>query len=172
MIGTSGKPKLSGAEYAELKKMLRERSNKLRQSPNFHLRDMGEYASITVDLDDRMPLFLSDIQHLIMYSQIGVHSPYSPARWCSLEKYNRLTSVNVMVVENLSLYDFSSAQSQFPTLNNFTHQLEVVTPKSYMSDVIKDLSMVPITGKAFDLITVLILKKFNFTRYTNEEVHR
>ncbi|CAH0547861.1 unnamed protein product [Brassicogethes aeneus] len=145
-LGPSGKPKLNGAEFSELKKMLRNKTNRIRQQPCFRLRDMGENASVALDLELRMPLFLSDLQHLIMYSQIGPHSPYSPARWCALDKYNKLANFNLLIVENVSLYHFSAHESMFPNLNNFTHQLEVVTPKAYMSDIVRDLSMVPLTG--------------------------
>lgn len=79
-LGPSGKPMVEGADLMELKKMLREKSSKIRQLPKFRLRDMGENATLKLPLDTRCPLFLSDVQHLLLYSQIGVHSPYSPAR--------------------------------------------------------------------------------------------
>lgn len=42
---------------------------------------MGNCASLTVKEEERTPLFLSDIQHLLMYSMLGHHSPYQPSRW-------------------------------------------------------------------------------------------
>lgn len=130
--------------------MLRERTKKIRSLPQFRLRELGESASLNVDINDRIPMFLSDIQHLLMYSQIGVHSPYSPARWCALEKYNHLDNVNLLIVENMSLYQFASNENQFPFLSSkFQHKLEIITPSSYKSDIVKDLSMVPLTGKHF-----------------------
>lgn len=146
-LGPSGKPKIHGEDLAELKKMLREKTKKIRNLPQFRLRELGENASLKVDLNDRIPMFLSDIQHLLMYSQIGVHSPYSPARWCALEKYNHLANVNLLIVENMSLYHFSSNENQFPFLSStFHHKLEIITPGCYKSDIVKDLSMVPLTG--------------------------
>lgn len=145
--GPSGKLKIHGDELAELKKMLRERTKKIRSLPQFRLRELGESASLNVNINDRIPMFLSDIQHLLMYSQIGVHSPYSPARWCALEKYNHLTNVNLLIVENMSLYNFSSNENHFPFLSStFQHKLEIITPSSYKSDIVKDLSMVPLTA--------------------------
>ncbi|XP_060534927.1 uncharacterized protein LOC132707200 isoform X2 [Cylas formicarius] len=141
------KPKLEGEAFDELKKMLRDKTNKIRNSPKFRLRDMGESATLKIRLENRSPLFLSDIQHLIMYSQVGVHSPYSPTRWCSLEKYNRLKSVNLLIVENVSLYHYEAFESEFQFLkSNFEHKIEFVSPLSYRGDIIKELSMVPLSA--------------------------
>lgn len=146
-LGPSGKPRLEGAQLAELKKMLREKTNKIRQAPKFHLREMGENASLKIDLESRCPLFLSDIQHLLMYSQVGVHSPYSPARWCNLERYNKLTSVTVLILENLSLYHYENFESHFPFISsNFEHKIEIISPYSYNNDFVKELSMVPLSA--------------------------
>ncbi|XP_030760900.1 RNA exonuclease 5 isoform X3 [Sitophilus oryzae] len=146
-LGPSGKPKLQGIELAELKKMLREKTSKIRQAPKLYLRDVGKNASLAVDLESRCPLFLSDIQHLIMYSQVGVHSPYSPARWCGLEKYNKLMNVTMLIIENISLYHYEAFQSQFEFMkSNFYHKIEVVSPHSYNDDIVQELSMVPLSA--------------------------
>ncbi|CAH1155330.1 unnamed protein product [Phaedon cochleariae] len=146
-FGPSGKPKLVGQELTDLKKMLREKTQYLRNLPQFRLRELGDNASLNVSINDRIPIFLSDLQHLILYSQIGVHSPYSPARWCALDKYSRLVNTNVLIVENISVYNFMSNECMFPFLSStFEHKLEMITPASYNSDIVKDLSMVPLTG--------------------------
>ncbi|CAG9861278.1 unnamed protein product [Phyllotreta striolata] len=146
-LGPSGKPRLDGDEFKELKKMLREKTQKHRNAPQLRLRELGANASLNIDINDRIPLFLSDLQHLLMYSQIGVHAPYSPARWCALDKYNRLINTNLIIVENVSLYHFTAHESMFPFLSSyFEHKVEMITPSSYNSDIIKDLSMVPLTG--------------------------
>ncbi|XP_050309747.1 RNA exonuclease 5 isoform X2 [Anthonomus grandis grandis] len=146
-LGSSGKPKLFGEELMELKKMLREKSNKIKNAPKFWLRDMGEKASLAVPLDNRCPLFVSDIQHLLMYSQVGVHSPYSPARWCNLERYNRLSNTTLLIIENLSLYEYESNESRFPFIStNFDHKIELISPYAFNSDMVKELSMVPLSA--------------------------
>lgn len=75
-----------------MKQELRERKKKLKTIPRFHLKVAGESASLTINVksENRIPIFLSDIQHLLLYSLHGHHSPYVPARWCHLEKYNRV----------------------------------------------------------------------------------
>lgn len=146
-IGPSGKPKLNGAEFLEMKKRLREKTTKLRQQPIFKLRDMGLNARLTTDLENRVPLFLSDIQHLILYSQLGHHSPYSPARWCALEKFNRLATTCILIVENMSLYEYMAHESMFPFISSaFDNKLEVLVKNLSNSDIVKELSMVPLTG--------------------------
>lgn len=131
-IGYSGKPKVYGEEFLALKQALREKSKKIRMQPKLLLRDIGENASITVGLDDRVPLFVSDIQHLLMVSQIGCHSPYSPARWCHHQRFFRLESTVALIVENVSLLQYQANQQCFPFIQSmFEHKLEVVTPFAY-----------------------------------------
>ncbi|ENN78977.1 hypothetical protein YQE_04561, partial [Dendroctonus ponderosae] len=145
-FGPSGRPLLEGDELLQLKKMLQEKTKKIRQMPKFRLRDMGENASLQIPLESRCPLFLSDIQHLLMYSQIGVHSPYCPTRWCHLEKYNHLTNVTLLIVENMSVYNYEAFESYFPfTSANFEHKLEMISPYAFNSNIIKELSMVPLS---------------------------
>lgn len=147
-LGPSGKPKLSGEEYLKLKKLLREQSNKLRIQPKLWLRDIGTAANLITTVENRVPLFLSDIQHLIMYSVIGCHSPYNPARWCQLDKFARLQNTCIFVVENISMYDYVCNESLFPfTTSMFDIKLEFLNPEGYSSNVIQDLVMVPITSK-------------------------
>lgn len=143
------KPRLSGDEYLKLKQELRERKKKLKTIPRFHLKVAGESASLTINVksENRVPIFLSDIQHLLLYSLHGHHSPYVPARWCHLEKYNRVTHTVVLVVEGLSLYHFMAYESMFPHITSkLEHRVEVVTPTAYGGSVIEDLAAVPITG--------------------------
>ncbi|KAI4470199.1 rna exonuclease rexo1 / reco3 family member-related [Holotrichia oblita] len=146
-LGPSKKPKLSGEEYLKLKKALRERSNQLRLQPRIWLRDVGTSASLNENVENRVPLFLSDIKHLIMYSIIGCHSPYNPARWCQLDKFAKLQNVCVLVVESLSMYDYVSNESLFPFISStFEIKLEFLNPEGYSGNFIQDLIMVPITG--------------------------
>lgn len=139
-----------GEDFRQLKKQLRETTLKMRNQPTFRLREFGDVANIQVELEDRIPLFLADVQHLIMYSQLGQFAPYTPARWCQLEKYSKLLITNVLIVENLSAYHYISNESYFPFLKeNYNHKLEIVNPSAYKADFIKDLLMVPLTSKYF-----------------------
>ncbi|XP_054013125.1 RNA exonuclease 5 isoform X2 [Hylaeus anthracinus] len=143
------KPRLSGDEYLELKQKLKERKKKLRAIPRLHLKAVGENASLSFNFKDkdRIPIFLSDVQHLLLFSLHGHHSPYMPTRWCHLEKYNKVAHTVVLVVEGLSLYHFMAYESIFSHITSkLEHRVEVVTPAAYGGSVIEDLAAVPITG--------------------------
>lgn len=148
-IGRSGKPKVYGEEFLKLKKLLREQTNKMRAQPSFRLREMGEAACLSADLENRVPLFLSDIQHLLLYSQIGHHSPYTPARWCALDKYSKLHCTTVLIVENISVYYYMAHENLFPFISStFDTKLEVLTPAAYKADFVQDLAMIPLSCKS------------------------
>lgn len=75
-----------------MKHELRERKKQLTKIPRFQLKAVGESASLSINVksENRIPIFLSDVQHLLLYSLHGHHSPYVPTRWCQLEKYNKV----------------------------------------------------------------------------------
>ncbi|KAK4876947.1 hypothetical protein RN001_009453 [Aquatica leii] len=144
-LGPRGKPKLHGNEYLKLKQLIRERAAKVRVLPKFRLREMGEAATLKVDKEERIPLFLADIQHLLLYSQLGHHSSYAPSRWCQLDKFNRLQHTNVLIVENFSLHHFQSCQNAFEYIeSNFPYKLEIISSEA---SLVQDLVSVPLTGQ-------------------------
>lgn len=146
VVGFSGKPKVFGEDLVKLKKMLREREKFKKSQPKFKLREAGDAAAISVDAEDRMPLFLCDIQHLLMYSQLGHHSPYSPARWCNLEKFNNVKHTNVLIIENLSLYHYMNHESILTCLKEkFPFKVEMITPGAYKGDVVQDIATVSLS---------------------------
>lgn len=53
-LGPSGKPKLEGEEFKELKKMLREKTQKTRNVPQLRLRELGTNASVNIEINDRV----------------------------------------------------------------------------------------------------------------------
>ncbi|XP_012284439.1 RNA exonuclease 5 [Orussus abietinus] len=143
------KPRLSGEEFLKLKQELKLRKAKLQAIPRFHLRTVGENASLNANVktDDRIPIFLSDVQHLLLYSLLGHHSPYLPARWCVLEKFNKVTHTVVLVIEGLSLYHFLAYESMFSNITaKLDFRLELVTPAAYGGSIVEELSAVPLTG--------------------------
>ncbi|XP_025160551.1 RNA exonuclease 5 isoform X2 [Harpegnathos saltator] len=142
------KPRLNGEEYAILKQELRERKKRLTTIPRLTLKAGGENATLEASkVGKRIPIFLSDVQHLLLYSLLGNYSPYLPSRWCQLEKHNKVSHTVVFVIEGLSLYHFVAHESMFPHItNNLKYQLEVVTPAIYGASIIEELAAVPLTG--------------------------
>ncbi|XP_011706434.1 PREDICTED: uncharacterized protein LOC105461627 isoform X2 [Wasmannia auropunctata] len=156
------KPRLNDAnQYASLKEELRKRKKRLQAIPRLTLKAVGENATLDVrNIGKRIPLFLSDIQHLLLYSLLGHHSPYLPARWCQLEKYNKISHTVVIVLEGLSSYHFVAYENMFPHIvNNLKHRLEMITPSVYGASITEELAAVPLTGTQSDKLIKRMLYK-------------
>lgn len=96
-------PPISTLDYAVMKKMINAR--KRSHGPKIRLKMMGEFAELTVHPNDRTPIFLTDVQHLVMSSVLGGSSPCMPYRWCHVERSSKVSHVVVLLVEgeNLSI---------------------------------------------------------------------
>lgn len=150
-MSKSGKPKLEGDELKALKQQLRERKQRYQKIPIFRLKAVGEDARLQISPEDRIPLFLSDVQHLLLFVLLGNHSPYSPQRWSHIERHGKVSHTVVLVVENVSLYHFTSNMDYFKNINTiFEHKLEVVTPSVYRGDLVEEIAAVPLTSTQKD----------------------
>ena len=76
----TSKPLLTGAEYEELRARLKARKKAFQQLPKFELKSVGHDASIENTDSTRTPLFMQDLQHLLMYLMVGDKAPYEPFR--------------------------------------------------------------------------------------------
>lgn len=133
-------------DYTECKKVVRERTRN-RSNPKFRLKLQGDSAMLDVAAEVRTPIFLSDIQHLIMGSLLGSSSPYPPLRWCSLEKSNNIVHSVVLVLDGLSLYHFQCYESLFAeTSSIFSNKFEVVMPTD-SEGLLSALSSLPVTSE-------------------------
>lgn len=134
-----------GGKQANRKKVAKQSARVL---PKFWLRDVGLNAALSTELDQRIPLFMSDIQHLIMYAQLGLHAMYKPTRWCQLEKHGSLNNTNVLILEGISMNDFVQFEKfAFPYLSStFRFKFEIIAPQAYNGDCVKELSMVPLSN--------------------------
>lgn len=136
---------LSDEDYNHLKLELNQKKRELKNKPKLRLKLFGENAALTIPASNRTPIFLTDIQHLIMYSLFGSTSPCIPTRWCHLEKVNKLSHTAVVILNGLSLYHFSSYESQFEKINDiFEHKIELVMPDK--TRIENEIMMVPITN--------------------------
>jgi len=140
----SDKPKLEGADYEALKKRLRERKKALSCQPLFRLKAVGHEARWS--LDKRVPLFMTDIQHLLLYCSVGDRAPYQPHRWCTLAKWNRLSNMVILVLEGVGIEDLKKHEKSRGWIEkHIPGMVEVVSPASYHSSVVEELSMLPLT---------------------------
>lgn len=134
-------------EYTESKKIIKERSRN-RTNPKFRSKLPGDSAMLEVDAEVRTPIFLNDIQQLIMSSLLGTSSPYPPLRWCSIEKSNSLVHSVVLVLEGLSLYHYQCYESSFTETSSIfsSNKFEVVMPTD-SSGLLTALSSLPVTSE-------------------------
>lgn len=146
LVSMGGGDGISVDAYAESKKVVKERTRN-RTNPKFRLKLQGDSAMLEVDAEVRTPIFLSDIQHLIMASLLGSSSPYPPLRWCTIEKSNNIVHTVVLVLEGLSLYHYQCYESSFAqTSSIFSNKLDVVMPTDSQG-LLSALSSLPVTSE-------------------------
>ncbi|EDV51158.2 small RNA degrading nuclease 5 [Drosophila erecta] len=138
---------LSEDQYKQLSAELRRRKRELENVPALRLREMGQRASLETPQEARTPIFLTDIQNLIMCALIGQKSPCRPDRWCSVEKWLSLSHSVVVILEGLSLYHYLSNESQFEATNRiFSTKLEVILPPQEEGQIIDEIAKIPLTN--------------------------
>lgn len=65
------------------------------------LKPIGQKATLGFSPDERQLLLLDDVQNLLIVSFLpfmSFGSPFTPWRWCHLEKVNKLTQTAVLCV--------------------------------------------------------------------------
>ncbi|EDV96487.1 GH15165 [Drosophila grimshawi] len=138
---------LTHEQYKSLSMELRRRKRELESVPEVHLRDMGRRALLEIPQQDRTPIFLADIQHLLMAALIGKKSPCAPDRWCSADKFQSLSHSVVLILDGLSLYHYVSNESRFEATNRiFDMKLEVVLPPHDEGKIIDSIAQIPLTN--------------------------
>ncbi|XP_022215362.2 small RNA degrading nuclease 5 [Drosophila obscura] len=138
---------LSEEQYKTLSADLRRRKRRLQDVPALRLREMGQRALLETPQDARTPIFLSDIQNLLMSGMIGQKSPCRPDRWCSIEKWVSLSHSVVVILEGLSLYHYLSNESQFEATNRiFNTKLELMLPQQGEGLIIDEIAQIPLTS--------------------------
>ncbi|KAH8379158.1 hypothetical protein KR009_003326 [Drosophila setifemur] len=139
---------LSEDQYKTLSAELRRRKRLLEDVPGLRLREMGQRASLDTPQHARTPIFLTDIQHLLMSALIGQKSPCRPDRWCSVEKWLSLSHSVVVILEGLSLYHYLSNESQFEATNRiFNTKLEMLLPPPQdEGQILDEIAQIPLTN--------------------------
>ncbi|KAH8418279.1 hypothetical protein KR222_011546, partial [Zaprionus bogoriensis] len=138
---------LTQEQYKTLSTELRRRKRELESVPAVHLREMGRRALLEIPQQERTPIFLTDIQHLLMSALIGKKSPCVPDRWCSADKFQSLSHSVVLILEGLSLYHYLSNESRFEATNRiFDTKLEMVLPPQDEGKIIDTIAQIPLTN--------------------------
>jgi len=143
-IRLTDKPLLEGEEYEELKKRLKERKKALSCNPLFRLKSIGYDADIR--RSKRVPLFMSDVQNLISFCMVGDRAPCWPNRWAVMSKWNRLSNMVCLVIDNVGVEDFLSNNDESSWFNSSIRDLlEVVSPASYQVATQEELALMPVS---------------------------
>jgi len=146
-IRLTDKPLLEGEDYEELKKRLKERKKALKCNPLFRLKSIGYDADIR--RSRRVPLFMSDVQNLISFCMIGDKAPCWPNRWAAMEKWNRLTNMVCLVIDNVGVEDLLSCCTESSWFHSSIRDLlEVVSPASYQVSTQEELALMPVSINA------------------------
>lgn len=134
---------LCSDEYRNLKEELRIKRKTLSAVPRLQLKEFGLEADLT-QTGERTPIFLNDVQQLLMFSLLGVNSPFTP-RWVTLQKRGRIANTTLLVIDGATCYDFLSWESACPNLLATDVRVEMVSPASYDGNIIEEICAVPLT---------------------------
>ncbi|XP_061388723.1 uncharacterized protein LOC133323841 [Musca vetustissima] len=149
---------LTEDQYKQIQKELRERKRALESVPYLRMRESGEKALLCYKDTERRPIFLTDIQHLVMSALLGKKSPCKPDRWCFFDKPEQVSHTVVLCLDGLSLFHYLSNKSKFEKIDNiFDIGLDVLMPPNTKEDgflMAEELVQVPMTNvQAYNLIT-------------------
>ena len=92
------KPWLEGEEYEALRRRLKERKKALQALPQFTLKSIGHEAEISMHDSYRTPLFMKDLQHLLLYALMVTRAPVEPSRYSTLTRSLRSIFKNLIKV--------------------------------------------------------------------------
>ncbi|CAG0893031.1 unnamed protein product [Darwinula stevensoni] len=114
-------------------------------SPKFWLLEPGSLASLKQEESKPMPLFMSDIQRLLLLTQMGICCPYPP-RWCRLLRQSKISHTVCCVIEGTTLNEMQ-VQDKGGILDAlFQDRVSFVAPARYGSGVPQELCHIPVSS--------------------------
>lgn len=117
-----------------------------RHIPKFRLKTAGESASLCTPAEERVPLMLTDIQHLMLHSLLGNLNLSESPRWYVLERCNKISQTTCLILEGVSIQHWLNQQHNLPfvkeTFNDF---VEILTPSVYNGTLVQELALVPLS---------------------------
>ncbi|KAJ0178293.1 hypothetical protein K1T71_006116 [Dendrolimus kikuchii] len=114
--------------------------------PKFRLKGAGELSSVTTPPDDRVPLVLTDIQHLLLHSLLGNINLTQSPRWYVLDKCHKISQTTCLVIEGASIKHWEKYSDTLSNIkNNFKSFVETITPSIYTGSLVQELALVPLS---------------------------
>ncbi|KAF4526852.1 hypothetical protein B566_EDAN015657 [Ephemera danica] len=152
------KPMLSSEDHEKLKQQLGQRRKFFKGQPRFWIREHGLKAILELSVEDRVPLFVGDVQHLVLFALLGnkIHQEHN--RWCHLERHGLVSQVVVVLLEGVGAGDLvkplkklkdqdDSKQTEKNISTVFPHAVELVNPETYNRSLADDFCLVPLSAK-------------------------
>ncbi|OWR51747.1 putative RNA exonuclease NEF-sp like protein [Danaus plexippus plexippus] len=119
---------------------------KKKPIPVFRLKPTGETASLFLSSEERVPLVLTDIQHLLLHSLFGNLNLTQPPRWYTIDKCNHITQTTCLIIEGISIQDWENYQDMLKSTHKiFDSAMEVLTPSVYNGSLVKEMALVPLS---------------------------
>lgn len=144
------RPSMSPDELAALRAQLRERQKAKMQKPLFYFTPVGNEAEFHGLANEVLstPIFLQDIQHLLLCALLGDLAPYKP-RWCKLLRWFKVSHVVTLVVEGASSQNFVDHKKELVRVSQlFDKVVEVIPPAKYSSSIPEELLCVAMSVTA------------------------
>ncbi|XP_026762488.1 RNA exonuclease 5 [Galleria mellonella] len=114
--------------------------------PKFRLKTAGEIASLSTPQNERVPVMLTDIQHLLLHSLLGNLNLSIPPRWYVLEKCNHICQTTCLILEGISIQHWEKHANKFVQTRKIFHDfVEILTPSVYNGSLVQELALVPLS---------------------------
>lgn len=121
--------------------------------PKFRLKTSGSFASVYTATNERIPLMLTDVQHLLLHSLLHNINLSEKPRWYVLEKGDRITQTNCLILEGISVNHWEKYKVEFiHTQTIFNDFVEILTPAAYNGSLVRELALVPVSEAEKDSI--------------------
>ncbi|GBP80218.1 RNA exonuclease 5 [Eumeta japonica] len=114
-------------------------------TPKLNLRTTAFNANVSRTNYERVPLILTDIQHLLLHTVLG-SAAYSASRWYKLDSCKRIVQTTCLVIEGISLQHWLTDKDILTSTETiFPDKFEVLTPSVYNGSLIEELAAVPLS---------------------------
>ncbi|XP_049874071.1 RNA exonuclease 5 [Pectinophora gossypiella] len=140
------KPSLNDSieEWPEIKRKHMDKTRKY--IPKFRLKTAGEHASLITPPEERVPLMLTDVQHLLLHSLLGNLNLSQPPRWYVLDKCAKISQTTCLILEGVSIQQWHRHESKLPNIKKiFKDFVEILTPSVYNGSLVQELALVPLS---------------------------
>ncbi|XP_064617547.1 uncharacterized protein LOC135481777 [Liolophura sinensis] len=136
-----------GNKSAEMDEETRARIRAVREWKKASMERPKLYLTLD-DLDDdgvRPPLFVQDLQHLILFGLEGNITSFKP-RWCKLLRCTKVSGVVVVVLNDVGQSDYEAYKDSFSHLDAlFDMCISLTSPSQYGSTVDQEMFNLPVS---------------------------